>query len=85
MTQYLEDNSQVTSVWSAHGHTFINDGRYESCLTCGATYQLMALADDPSRGEYLTASGDAPMECTHDTSMEHGYEADTKCNCMLCA
>lgn len=86
MTQYVEDTSQVTSVWSAYGHRFIGDGEgSESCLTCGAMYTLMALADDPTRGEYLTASGGEPMQCTGDTSMEHGYEVDTECNCIQCA
>jgi hypothetical protein len=86
MTQYSEDISQVTSVWSAYGHTFIGaDDNYVSCLTCGAMYQLMALAHNPSRGEYMTSAGDEPMQCTGDTSMEHGYEVDTECNCVQCA
>lgn len=86
MAEYTTDTSQVTSVWSAYGHRFMSDGdgNTESCLTCGAMYELVALADDPTRGEYMTAMGDEPMQCTGNTSMEHGYEVDTDCNCVLC-
>jgi hypothetical protein len=94
MTEYSVDNSQVTSVWSAHGHRFISNGgeNTESCLTCGAVYQLLALAEDPTRGEYLTASGEPPAQCTGDTSMVHGYPGerhgegtvDHDCPCLLC-
>jgi hypothetical protein len=85
----IEDNSRVTSVWSAHGHRFMSDGDppYESCLTCGAMYQLLACAEDPTRGVYLAMNGDEPMPCSHDTSMTHGYEdaSDPNCNCCACA
>ena len=72
---YITDTTDVVSVWSAYGHRFMSTDSegHDSCLTCGAMYQLMALADDPSRGEYMAANGDAPMECTGDTSMAHGY------------
>lgn len=91
----MSDTSLVISVWSAYGHRFMSDGDgcgHESCLTCGAMYQLVADADDPTRGKYTTASGDQPMECTRDTAMAHGYpgerhdgNADHNCNCLLCA
>jgi hypothetical protein len=83
---YTEDTSQVLSVWSTYGHRFLSDGgeNTESCLTCGAMYQLLALEDDPTRGEYLTAGGDEPAECTRDTSMDHGYDAETDCPCIAC-
>jgi hypothetical protein len=92
MTTYSTDTANVVSVWSAYGHHFISEDGGESCLTCGAHYQPMALEDDPTRGEYMAANGDAPMECTGDTSMAHGYpgervdgNADHDCNCLLCA
>jgi len=89
---YITDTSQVSSVWSAHGHRFMGDDgeNTESCLTCGAMYQLLALEDDPTRGEYLTISGDAPAQCTGDTSMVHGYPGEREdgpnhdCPCILC-
>lgn len=86
MPRYITDTSRVSSVWSAYGHTFMSDGddNYESCLICGAMYQLLALEDDPTRGEYMASNGDQPMDCTHDTSMEHGYETDSVCNCIAC-
>jgi hypothetical protein len=79
---YSLDASRVTSVWSAYGHRFMSDGdeNTESCLTCGATYQLLALADDPTRGEYMAANGDAPMDCTGDTGMAHGYPGERYCH-----
>jgi hypothetical protein len=94
VAEYSSDTSQVVSVWSAYGHRFIgtDEPTHESCLTCGAMYQLLALADDPTRGEYMAANGDAPMECSGDTSMTHGYpgerhdgNVDHSCNCLLCA
>ncbi len=63
-----ENDTPITSVLSAYGHTFLSDGDYESCLTCGATYALIATPDEPSDGAYVTASGHDPAECTHDTS-----------------
>ena len=80
------DTPIITSVWSAYGHTFITEGEYESCLTCGAQFILRPLAGDPTRGEYVTWNGDEPTACTHYTSMEHGYEASQlhDCNCILC-
>jgi hypothetical protein len=46
MTTYTDDVSQVVSVWSTYGHRFMgtDEPTHESCLTCGAMYQL--LADD---------------------------------------
>jgi hypothetical protein len=94
MSEYTTDNSQVVSVWSAYGHRFMSTDspEHESCLTCGAMYQLLALSDDPTRGEYLASNGDAPMECSQDTSMSHGYpgervgdNVDHICNCVACA
>lgn len=77
----------ITSIWSAYGHTFIGDGEYDSCLTCGAMYELVADPSDPTRGDYRAANGDEPTQCTHDTSMGHGEDAadDSDCNCHLCS
>jgi hypothetical protein len=79
---YSLDASRVTSVWSAYGHRFMSTDvpEYESCLTCGAMYQLLALADDPTRGEYMAANGDAPMDCTGNTGMAHGYPGERYCH-----
>jgi len=85
--QYILDTSQVTSVWSAHGHHFMpedggmedDEATYERCIRCGAMYQLLAHADDPTRGEYLAADGSEPMECSGDTSMVHGYPGERVC------
>jgi hypothetical protein len=81
-TTYSTDNSRVSSVWSAYGHRFMDDGGENtvSCLTCGAVYQLLAFADDPTRGEYLTAAGEPPADCTGDTSMVHGYPGERFCH-----
>lgn len=98
--KYRSDNSRVSSVWSSHGHRFMSDGDgegYASCLMCGAMYQLRALAEDPTRGEYVANNGDEPNACTGDTSMAHGYPGerdegtpdypltvDHNCNCIRC-
>ena len=89
---YILDTSRVVSVWSAYGHRFIgSDGETEQCLTCGAVYELLAYADDPTRGVYLASNGDGPHECSRDTSMAHGYAGEREdgpnhnCNCILCA
>lgn len=72
---------------------------HESCLTCGAMFQLLAIDGDETRGEYMTAAGDEPQHCTHDTSMVHGYPGERHCdacedrcthcahdcNCVFCA
>lgn len=81
--KYSTDVSQVVSVWSAYGHRFMgtDEPTHESCLTCGAMYQLLALADEPTSGEYMTAAGDEPQQCTHDTSMVHGYPGERVCTC----
>jgi len=85
---YIFDTSNVSSVWSAHGHTFCGMGEYENgeknyvgCLTCGAEYQLLALEDDPTRGVYLASDGSEPQDCTHDTHMVHGYPGERVCDC----
>lgn len=83
--EYQTDSSQVVSVWSAHGHHFMSGDvddagtAYESCLKCGALYQLLAYADDLRAGAYLTAAGDPPADCTGDTSMVHGYPGERNC------
>lgn len=93
----------ITSVWSSYGHRFMStdDESHESCLTCGAMYALTADPDDPTRGDYTTAAGEQPQECTHNTSMAHGYPGERvcdacsdidgcencahDCNCLFCA
>ena len=75
----------VVSVWSAYGHRFIGTDapEHESCLTCGAMYVLVNLGG--GRGEYTATNGAEPMPCTGDTSMAHGYETSSICNCVCCA
>lgn len=96
-----------TSVWSSYGHRFMSDGDgadewgywTESCLTCGAMYQLRWARDGISEGEYLGYMGEEPMQCTGDTRMEHGDPRETghgldcedgcehcrhDCNCHIC-
>jgi hypothetical protein len=82
MTTYTDDVSRVSSVWSTYGHRFMgtDEPTHESCLTCGAMYQLLADADDPSRGEYMTVGGGPPAECTGDTGMAHGYPGERFCH-----
>jgi hypothetical protein len=87
----------INSVWSAHGHRFMSTDTegHESCLTCGAMYQLVPTPDASHDGEYLAADGSEPMECTHDTNMAHGYPGERDdshsatvehdCNCLFCA
>lgn len=80
----------IVSVWSAYGHRFMSDGNgYESCLVCGAVYELVHDdADDPTHGAYVASNGDAPLDCSHDTGMAHGEDRagdDHDCNCHLCA
>jgi hypothetical protein len=84
--------SDITSVWSAYGHRFISGNEHESCLTCGAVYELSADEPGSSSGHYHAANGDAPRECSGNTSMAHGSpgervdgHADHDCNCLLCA
>ena len=82
MPNYSTDTTRVSSVWSSYGHRFMSDGEenYESCLTCGAMYQLLALEDDPTRGEYVAADGSTPNDCSRDTSMSHGYPGERVCD-----
>jgi hypothetical protein len=93
--------STITSVWSAYGHRFLPDGGEdtETCLTCGAMYQLVPDPDDPTSGTYQAADGDQPRECSGDTGLVHGYpgerychdcsepgcvHTDHECNCLQC-
>lgn len=98
----MTDTSMITSIWSAYGHRFMSDGNgddeygytTESCLTCGAMYQLSADEDDATRGTYTAIDGSEPHTCTGDTSMSHGYpgerddsngaNVDHNCNCIRC-
>lgn len=78
--------AMITSVWSSYGHRFIGADEYEQCLTCGAVYELVETPEGISDGAYVAANGDAPRDCTHDTSMTHGEDGDAQdCNCLLCA
>lgn len=71
----------IVSVWSSFDHTFISEDGHESCLTCGALYELTAREGDPSSGDYVAADGSDPMPCTGDTSMAHGYPGERVCDC----
>lgn len=70
----------VHSVWSSYGHRFMStdDERHESCLTCGAMYELIDHGD--GSGEYHAGNGDEPMPCTGDTGMAHGYPGERHCH-----
>ena len=81
MSNEIDFDRPIVSVWSSYGHRFMGtgecpdeDGRdsYESCLTCGAEYVLKNLGD--GNGEYITNGGDQPNHCTYDTGMVHGIE-----------
>lgn len=80
------------AVRATNAHTFITEDRHESCLTCGAVYELVPDQDDPRTGSYANAAGEEPQRCTGDTSMAHGYPGervgattDHTCNCLMCA
>jgi hypothetical protein len=84
----------ITSVWSTYGHRFMSTDseNHESCLTCGAMYELSPDEPGSTSGHYHAANGDQPMQCSGDTSMAHGYpgervdgNADHDCNCLFCA
>jgi len=78
---HTENLPAITHVWSSFGHRFLSDGDgYESCLTCGAMYELVRRADDPTGGDYMAANGDDPMPCTGDTGMAHGYPGERFCH-----
>lgn len=93
------DEQWITAVQTSHGHRFMGDDGYESCLTCGGQWELAHdRADYPRHGRYRTWNGDDATECTYDTSMVHG-EAPCEecggedescehcrhdCNCMIC-
>ncbi|MGW9205667.1 hypothetical protein ACWGR4_01585 [Embleya sp. NPDC055664] len=69
----------ITHVWSSFGHRFMSDGcahedgsSCETCLTCGACFELRRRLDDPTGGDYQAANGDDPIECTGDVAMCHG-------------
>ncbi|MCF2531174.1 hypothetical protein [Yinghuangia soli] len=73
------DWQPITHVWSQFGHRFYSAGcahddgsSCEQCMTCGARYELRPRADDPGGGDYQTANGDDPTDCTGDTAMCHG-------------
>ena len=84
----------ITHVWSSFGHRFISDDSdsgHESCLTCGAMYELVRRADDPTGGDYTASNGDDPTPCTRRTDLYHGVPGegegatDHNCNCLFCA
>lgn len=88
------DTTRIISVWSSYGHAFMNaDDGMESCLTCGALYELKAVGPDPTHGSYMAMNGDEPVYCTGNTNMAHGYTGEREpyegdeshaCNCLLC-
>ena len=73
-----------SSVWTSAGHRFTDTGRAytESCLTCGAVFE-MAPDDltDPAGAiwEYIDLT-----PCTRDTRQVHGEAecVDRDCNCL---
>jgi hypothetical protein len=90
-TTQQDEQPIITSVWSSYGHRFIGEDGSESCLTCGAMYELSPDEAGGTSGHYHAANGDEPMQCSHDTSMAHGYpgertggNVDHVCNCILC-
>ena len=78
----IKERKPITSVWSSYGHRFMSTDHetHEACLTCGAMYELQPVPGDWSRGEYMAANGDQPMECTGDTGMAHGYPGERYCH-----
>jgi hypothetical protein len=52
----------------------------ESCLTCGAMYQLLPTPDGIAEGDYFTNAGETPQECTGNTQMVHGYPGERYCH-----
>jgi hypothetical protein len=85
----IKERRPVTSVWSTYGHRFISNGdgvdefgySIESCLMCGAVYQLQHGVDgDWTRGLYCAANGDEPDQCTGNTGMAHGYSGERYCH-----
>lgn len=77
------DYIPITHVWSSFGHTFASTDSegYESCLSCGALFELRRRKDDPSGGDYCASNGDDPEDCSGDTSMSHGYPGERVCEC----
>lgn len=70
----------MISVHTSYGHRFYQDGEDETCLTCGATYQLIETPDDEWVSHaYVNIRGDEPNECTGDTGMVHGYPGERCC------
>lgn len=71
----------IVSVWSSYGHRFMgtNSPEYESCMTCGAMFELRKTPDGPSDGEYVAADGSEPIQCTGDTGSVHGYMGEKYC------
>lgn len=96
---WVIDHQVITSVWSAYGHQFTSSDEYESCLSCGAEFELVHDdAEYTSHGRYRASNGDDPTECAG-TSIVHGDpreqdhglhcddgcdECQHECNCMLC-
>lgn len=76
----MTDTSQVTIVWSAYGHRFMGEDGGEACITCGARYTLIVPdPSDPTYGQYVNGAGEDPQECTHNTTMAHGYPGERVC------
>lgn len=69
-----------TTIESNYGHRFVSTDRvgYDTCLVCGAMYELVDRDDRTVR--YITALGNDPMECTGDTGMIHGYPGERYCH-----
>ncbi|UGQ10530.1 hypothetical protein LO772_27345 [Yinghuangia sp. ASG 101] len=77
----VTDWQPITHVWSSFGHRFYSAGcdhedgsSCESCMTCGAVFELRPRVDDPGGGDYIAANGDDPTPCTGDTAMCHGEQ-----------
>lgn len=72
----------TSHVWSAYGHRFYmtggaDDGSYvcETCMTCGAEYELSPDPDRPYVGNYHASNGDEPQDCSFRTNLQHGTGA----------
>lgn len=77
----------INSVWSSYGHTFMSTDspEHESCLTCGALFDLHATPNGPHDGEYTSADGSEPIQCTRNTAMVHGFMGEKYCMDPGCA
>jgi hypothetical protein len=74
-------HTDITSVWSAHGHRFTEHDGYSRCSLCGAEFELVHTSGSNVHvGRYRGLRGKDASECS---GPEVSHEDNDDCNCHL--